>query len=234
MIPVIAHSEQTLNDPGDPLSGPQVGAVTVRKRTAQQLAQEPGFLALGEQPWPTRRRANLHASLTVSAMAIDPAHHGTGRTAQSTRHGVQRQPLLHQRQRSSPTRLQHFGRTGQPHDHLLVEASCYCIHCAEVNRRDMNSISRPLGLKPLLSARERPPRPLAPATSFPTPRYRPRASPQRLLNFPGTVPPTQTHAGLPVPPRAPPHGRLPACSRSSAHLGVPRLPQARPRRVRPQ
>ncbi len=90
------------------------------------------------------------------------------------------------------------------------------------------------GRKPLPAAREPPPRLLAPATSPPTAGYHPRTAPELLLKSPGPVPSTQTHAGLPVPPRAPPHGRLPACSRSSAHRGVPRLPQARPRRVRPQ
>ena len=153
MVPVIAHPKQARDHVGDPLRRPQVRAVAVGASATEQLAQQPGLLRHCEPPGSAGGRADRQPSLAVPPMGAHPPHHRTRCTPEPSRGGVQRQALLDQRQRPSPTRLQDLRRSGQSQGDLPEEAASYCIHCAAVNKRCADAAEVHAAARPPVLAR---------------------------------------------------------------------------------
>jgi len=133
MVAVVAHAVTPLDELGDPLRGPEIGGITMRHGTAQELLEQQLAVPSRESRRSSRRASDLETLSSTTLKRSPPPHHRARRTADSPCGRVQRQALQDQRQRSSPPCFQNLGRSRHTHGHLPARCPYYCITLAEVN-----------------------------------------------------------------------------------------------------
>jgi hypothetical protein len=116
VVGVVPNPEVPLEDLGDPGRGPEVRAVPVGEGSLAEESEEPPPLARGQLRRPARGGPHLEPARPAAAHRIAPAHHGTRRTAQPARDGIQREPLAEECHRLAAPVFQHgrgaFGSHG--------------------------------------------------------------------------------------------------------------------------
>lgn len=115
MVGVVADIEVFPDHLRDARRGPEIGSPAVGERTLDQQPDEAIPLP-GCQLWGSARGGpDLKGPLSLATECVSPPHHGTGRAGKAAADLIERQPLLKQRQRSTPTVLQNLRRPLWPH-----------------------------------------------------------------------------------------------------------------------
>ena len=127
---MIAHSEAGLDDLGDPLRRPQLGAVALRHRSLEQQLEQVSALLIAQFTRPTRRLAHSEPLAASLPTRVPPSHHRARVTTDPLGYLMQRAPLVEQLHRSTSTSLQLLRRaSGSCHDRHPPQTECPSMYC---------------------------------------------------------------------------------------------------------
>src|SRR5512139_674729 len=110
MIPMVSDSQLTFDQIGNSLSGPQLCSVSMSHRPLGQEMNKLPFLFQSQSrrsPW---CRLGIQCLLPTGLQGIPPPHNATRMATDASSNLVERQLLLQERNHTSPTLFQQFGR----------------------------------------------------------------------------------------------------------------------------
>ena len=106
MIAMIVDSQFFLDQVGDALGGPQLGAVAIRHRATSKKTHESGFLLPAQPVRSTGSRLGLQSIGSAGAQGITPTQNAAGVAADAAGNLMQRQTLLEKRDDFATTTFQ--------------------------------------------------------------------------------------------------------------------------------
>jgi len=131
MVRMVADSELAFDHLGNARRAPQIGPVTLRRRSLQSRRIS-RFLSERSVRGTAGEKRTCRAPAPPSA-GIPPAHHRTGIAPNPAAHLMERVARVQQCQRASPPVLQKTGASLQPGIGILNLNTHYCIIYAGVN-----------------------------------------------------------------------------------------------------
>jgi hypothetical protein len=128
MITVIPDAKSSLDHLGDPLCGPQIGAVAVRDGTLEKLSHELLLLSCVQPAGTSRSRLGFQCFLPSCSNGVPPAHHAARMTTDAPGYFMERELLLQQHQGFESPLFQCQGRSVWSHKGILLSGCPIILH----------------------------------------------------------------------------------------------------------
>jgi hypothetical protein len=128
VIAMVFDQPLPLDHLGDALGGPQLRAVTVRHRTAQQQLHQPLLLGAAE-PWRSSwRRFGFESSATTLFPSTAPAQHAAGMAPDTPGNLMQRKLLPEKSDHAAAALFQQLRRSMRSHRAILLSDGPSVLH----------------------------------------------------------------------------------------------------------
>lgn len=115
MIAVMLHPKSSFDQHRDPLSGPELRTIAVRRGSLRQQDDQLSLLVRRQQRRAARRGLGLQRSAAAAAPRITPPKYAAGMTSNPAHNLMQRQPLSQQVDHLTSPLLQILRRTVRSH-----------------------------------------------------------------------------------------------------------------------
>ena len=115
VIAMIPHSQLTFDKLSNSLSGPQLRSVSMSHCALGQETNKLLFLFQGQSGRPPRCRLGIQCLSSTGSQGIAPPHNATRMATDSPPDLMKRQLLLQERNHTTPTLFQQFGRPFRSH-----------------------------------------------------------------------------------------------------------------------